>query len=84
MVQNTCDLVKHDANVLRTKRHIDAQQTLNRQTVSVLVHHHGHIVETVHVRQSLQIGAVLGQLFSSAVQQPNMRVGALYHFAIKL
>ena len=50
----------------------------------MLVAHHRHIVETVHVGQRLDVGLVLGQLFSGTVQQADVRVGTLDHFAVQL
>jgi hypothetical protein len=44
----------------------------------------GDIVQPVHVGQRLQIGLVLGQLLGGAVQQADMRVGALDHLAVQL
>ena len=37
----------------------------------------------IHVRQGLQIGLVLGQLFGGAVQQADVRVGALHYLAVE-
>src|SRR5690606_34106819 len=84
MVQNTRDLVEHHADVLGPQGHFDAQQPLNRHDVGVLVAHHGDVVETVHVRQRLQIGTMLGQFFGGTVQQTDVRVSALNDFAVHL
>ena len=61
-----------------------AEQLLDRQHVGVLVAHHRDVVEPVHVRQVLQVGAVLGELLGRAVQQADVRVGALDHLAVEL
>jgi hypothetical protein len=51
VVQDARDLVEHHADVLRAQRHLDAQQLLDGQAVGVLVAHHRHVVEPVHVGQ---------------------------------
>ena len=84
VVQYTGDLGKHDTDVLRTLRHLDTHQFFDGQAVSVLVTHHGHIVQTVHVRQGLDEGLAFGQFLGAAMQQADMRVGTLYHFTIQL
>ena len=50
----------------------------------MLLVHHRHVVETIEIRQGLQIRLVLDQLFGAAVQQADMRVGALHHLAVHL
>ena len=84
VVQDARDLVEHHADVLRAHRHVDAEQLLDRQAVGVLVAHHRHVVEPVHVRQRLDVGACLGELLGRAVQQADVRVGALDHLAVEL
>jgi hypothetical protein len=51
--------------------------------VGVLVAHHRHVVETVHVGHRLQEGARLGQLLGAAMQQADVRVGALDDLAVE-
>ena len=65
-------------------RHVDAGELLDRQAVRVLVAHHRHVVEPVHVRQRLDVRPRLGQLLGRAVQEPDVRVGALDHLAVEL
>jgi hypothetical protein len=84
VVQQAGDLGEHHADVLRADRHVDAEQLLDGQAVGVLVGHHRHVVEAVHVGQRLEVGAGLGQLLGGAVQQADVRVGALDHFAVEL
>jgi hypothetical protein len=50
---------------------------LHRQAVGVLVAHHRDVVEAVQIGQRLQPGAGLGQLLGGAVQQADVRIGAL-------
>jgi hypothetical protein len=83
VVQQARDLVEHDADVLRADRRFDAEQLFDGQHVAVLVAHHRHVVEAVHVRDRLQVGARFAQLLGAAVQQADVRVGALDHFAVE-
>ena len=41
------------------------------------------IVEPVEIRDRLQIGLVLDQLFGAAMQKPDMRIDALDHLAVE-
>lgn len=66
------------------QRHFQAQHLFDGHHVRVFIAHHRHIVETIHVRHGLQVGLLFGQLFGGAVQQADMRVGALDDFAIHL
>ena len=84
MVQDPRDLVEHHPDVLRTLRHLDAEQALDREAVGVLVAHHRHVVEPIHVRQRLDVGLVLGELFGRAMQEADVRIGALDHLAVEL
>ena len=84
VVEHARDLVEHHADVLRADRHLDAQQSLDREAIGVLVAHHRHVVEPVHVGKRLDPGAGLGELLGRAVQQADVRVGALDHLAVEL
>ena len=50
----------------------------------MLLSHHRDIVETVEIGQRLEIGLVLDQLLGTAVQQPDMGIGALDDLAVHL
>ena len=50
----------------------------------MLVAHHRHVIEPIHIGKRLNVGLVLGQLFSGPVQQADVRVCALHDFAVKL
>ncbi len=84
VVQDARDLVEHHADVLRALGGLDAEQPLDGEHVRVLVTHHGHVVEPVHVADGLVEGLGLGQLLGAAVQQPDVRIGLLDDLAIEL
>lgn len=76
MVQDTGNLAKEGSNVLCAIGDFDVQELLNGKSETLLVCHHGNVVQTVKVRQSLEIGLVLDQLFRSSVQQADVRIGS--------
>jgi len=82
VIQHTGDLVEHHANVLRALRHLDAEQLFDRHHVGMFVDHHRHVVEAVHIGHRLDEGLVLGQLLGGSVQQADVRIGSLDHFAV--
>ena len=84
VVEDARDFVEHRADVLAAFRHFDLQQLLYAEAVGVFVAHRRHIVETVHVGHRLDPGPGLGQLFGGAVEQTDVRVGALDDFAVHL
>ena len=64
--------------------HLDAKQLFNGQAISVLIAHHGHIVQAVHVGQGLDISFGFCQLFSGAMQETNVRISPLHNLTIQL
>ena len=84
VVQDAGDLVEHHPDVLGAQGHLDAGELLDRHHVGVLVRHHRHVVEPVHVGHRLQERLVLGEFFGRAVKQPDVRVGPLDHLAVEL
>ncbi len=84
MRENAGYLVEHHPDILGAQRDFDTEQLLYRHDVGVLVAHHRRVVEPVHIRNRLEVRPVFGELLGSAVQQPDVRVGALDHLAIKL
>ena len=50
----------------------------------MLLVHRRDVVEPVEIRHRLQIGLVLDQLLGAAMEQPDMRIDALDHFAVEL
>ncbi len=84
VIEDTGDLVEHDANVLGADRRLDAKQFLHRQDIGVLITHHGDVIEAIHIRQTLHVVLALGQFFRGPVQQPDMRIGTLDNLTIHL
>ena len=84
MVQDARDLREHHPDPLRPRRRGDAEQLLLRQHPGVLHAHRADVVEPVEIWQRLQVALVLHQLLGAAVQQADMRVGALDHLAVHL
>ena len=82
VIQNTRNFVKHHADILGANRHLNTRQLLNRDAISMLTAHHGHIVQTIHIRQCLNISFLLSQFFGCTVQQPNMWICALNNLTI--
>ena len=74
VVRDTRQLAEHGADPLGTLRHLDVQQLLDSTREAELVDHHRTVVKTVKVRQCLLIRLVLDQLFSTAVQQTDVRL----------
>jgi len=84
VIQDARDLIEHDADVLRAFRRLDAEQALDREYIGVLVAHHGHVVEPVHVADRLVEGLRLRQLLGAAMQQTDVWIGLLDHLAVHL
>ena len=84
VVQHAGDFGKHHTDVLRPNWHLNTQQLFDGQAVSVLVAHHGHVIQAVHVRQGLDVGLGFGQFFGGAVQQTDVRISSLDDFAVQL
>ncbi len=84
MVQDAGDLVEQGADILRPDRGLETEQLLDGPHITMLATHHGHIVQTVHVADALVIGLGLCQLLGAAVEQADVRVGALDDLAIHL
>ncbi len=84
MRQDAADLAVQDPDQLPAARHLDAEQLFRRQTEGVFLIHRRDIVEPVEIRDRLQIGLLLDQLFGAAVKQADMRIDAGDHFAVEL
>src|SRR5690606_17955121 len=83
MVQNAADFAIEHADELPPDGHVNAQKPLHSKRKGMLLVHRRDIVEPVEIGNGLQIGLVLDQLFRTAVEEPDMRVDALDHLAVK-
>lgn len=84
MVQDTSDFAKEGSDVLGTIGDLNVQQLLDSKSKALLVCHHGDIVQTVKVWQSLEIGLVLDQLFGSSVEQTDVGISSDNFFTAEL
>lgn len=84
MVQDTSNLAKQGADVLGAVRNLDIEELLDSKSKALLVGHHGDVVETVKVRESLEIGLVLDQLFRATVQETDVGISANNLLAVDL
>ena len=84
MRQDAADLAVQHPDQLPAARHLDAEQLFRREAERVLLVHRRDIVEPVEIRDRLQIGLVLDQLFGAAMKQADMRIDARDHFAVEL
>ena len=82
MVQDPGDLAEQHADILGARRRRDAQQFLDAEREGVLLAHRRDVIQAVEIGSRLEIGLVLDQLFSAAVEQTDMRIGPLDHFAV--
>ena len=65
-------------------RHLNPGQLFDGQTPCVFLVHRRHIIQTVEIRQVLQIRPAFHQLFGATVQQADMRIAALDNLAVQL
>ena len=83
MRQDAADLAIQHADQLPAARHRDAEQLFRREAEGVLLIHRRDVIEPVEIRDRLQIGLVLDQLFGAAMQQADMRIDARNDFAVE-
>ena len=81
MIENAADFVIEHADVLGARRRFDAQQLFGGQTEGMLLVHRADVIQPVEIGHRLGIGLVFDQLFGAAMQQADMRVRPLDHFA---
>ena len=84
MVQHAGDFREQRADPFATIGHLDPQQLLNRQRKRMFLRHRRHIIESIEIGQRLNIALVLNQLLGATMQQPDMRISPLHHFAVHL
>jgi len=84
VVQDTGDLAEQGTDPLGTLRNLNVEQLLNSQRETLLVGHHGDVVETIKVGQGLEVCLVLDQFLGTTVQQTDVGVCADNLFTIEL
>ena len=84
VIENAADLGIEHADVLAALGHLEAEQLLDAKREGVLLVHRRDIVEPVEIGHRLQVGLVLDQLLGAAMQEPDMRIGALDDLAVHL
>src|SRR5580698_4883558 len=72
------------ADNLAAPRHRNVEQLFGGQTERVLLVHRRDVVKPVEIRNRLQIGLLLDQLFSATMQQADMRIDTLDDFTVEL
>ena len=77
-------LGENDANVLGAARSFYIEQFFNRFAVAQAIRHRRHIVHAIHVGIEHGVGAMLGDLFHSAMEIANHALGAQNFFAVQL
>ena len=82
MIQDAGDFVEHGADVLGTLGRLDPHQGFDRAHIGVLVAHHRHVIQAIHVADRLVERLGLGQLFGTTVQQAHVGVGTHDGFAV--
>ena len=81
--EDAADFRIENADQLAAHRDFEAEQLFDGERESVLLVHRRDVVETIEVRNGLQIGLRLDQLFGSAMQKTDMRINALDDFAVQ-
>lgn len=84
VVENTRDFSEEGSDPFGALWNFNIQKLLHCQGETLLVGHHGHIVQTVEVWQCLEVCLVLDQFFGTSVQQSNVRIRSHNFFSIEL
>src|SRR5262249_42022236 len=74
--QQATDLAIEHADQLPAPGYRDAEELLRRQAERMLLVHRRDVVEPIEIGQRLQVGLVLDELLSPAMEKPDMRIGA--------
>src|SRR5262249_1694919 len=82
--QQPSNLAIEHADELRAPRHRKPEQLFRRQAEGMLLVYRGDLVKPVEIRDRLQRGIVLGQVFGPGVQKADMRIDAFHHLAVEL
>ncbi len=83
MREQPSDLAIEHADKLAAHRHLQVQESLDRQAKGMLLVHRRHIIEPIEVGKGLKIGLVFDQFFGAAVQKTYVGIDPLNHFAIE-
>ncbi len=83
VIQDPRNLPKKRPYPFRPLRHLNIQQFLHRQREALLIRHHRNVIQSIEIRQRLQIRLILDQLLGPTMQQPNMRIRSHNLFAIE-
>jgi hypothetical protein len=83
MRQEPPNLAVEDPDQLAAPGHLKAQKLLGGEHERMLLIHRRYIVEPIEIAERLQIGLVLDQLLSAAVQKADMRIDALDDLAVQ-
>ena len=83
MREESPDLTVEHADQLTALWNAETQKLFGRQDEGVFLIHRGYVIETIEISDRLQIGLVLDQLFGAAVQEADMRINPLDHFAVE-
>lgn len=84
VVENSSDLAKQGSDKLGSLGDLDIEKLLDTESKALLVGHHGDVVESVEVGESLEVGLVLDQLLGTSVKQTDVRIGSDDLLAIEL
>ena len=84
MVEDTGNFGEQGTNPLGAFGDLNVEQLLDGQSKTLLVGHHRDVVETVKVRERLEVGPVLAQLLGAAMQKADVGVGTNNLFTLEL
>ncbi len=84
VVGDAGDFGHQHPDVLRAFGHADAKEFFDGEAPDVLLAHHADVIEPIEIRQRLDVGFILDELFGTAVEQADVRVGFGDHFAVEL
>ena len=84
MIEDARDLGEQNADIFGARRRLDPEQFLDGEREGVLLAHRRDVIEPVEIGDGLEIGLVFDELLGAAVQEADMRIGALDHFAVHL
>ncbi len=82
VIEDAPDLAIEHADRLAALRRRDAQQALGGEHEGVLLVHRRDVIEPVEIRNGLEVGFVFDELLGAAMQQSDMRIGALDDLAV--